>query len=161
MLDATLLQPGAALACLPQQRRQPLSQFPSLTQWSVNLTQRGRTDSRAGSTVAKAAVQDQVVMDLPVTQPTVETAQRHRPVPSTRRLQSSITDGQGRLMLKNLTKAELFDWVQQQGDLPAWYTIVAAASTTVCQKLPSRSAGLSCPVQMIDLPSVLAPVQTA
>lgn len=36
----------------------------------------------------------------------------------TGRLRSPITDAQGRLMLKNLTKSELAHWLEQQGDRP-------------------------------------------
>ena len=114
MLSAAVLVPGSAAACLPQRCRQSLSQLPSLARWNVRLT--SNIPCKATSTAADAqiGVQETAVtvtspgQKLPAFLAELQNRQ-------TGRLRSSVFDKQGRIMLKNLTRAELADWCELQG----------------------------------------------
>ena len=115
MLSAAVLQPGSALACLPQNCRQSLSQLPSFATWTVKLVHKKQV--RAAATAAQsltheAAVSAEVLAEAPQKMPAFisEIQGRHLG-----RLQSHILDKQGRIMLKNLTRAELTEWFELQG----------------------------------------------
>ena len=116
MLRAHILQPGAALASLPQHCRQPLSQLPSLKQWGLDLTRRAHTHARPHSAHVRQALA--VETEPIVREDSSDAVKQTSPLINrnpTGRLRSPITDAQGRLMLKNLTKTELEHWLEQQG----------------------------------------------
>lgn len=114
MLSTAVLLPGSAAACLPHNCRQSLSQLPSLVSWRVKLT--NSIYHRATSTAvhAQIVVQEPAVSALTPAQklPAFLAELQNR---QTGRLRSPIVDKQGRIMLKNLTKAELADWLEMQG----------------------------------------------
>ena len=114
MLSAAVLQSGSALACLPHNCRQPLSQLPSLTNWAARLTSRNSVKPAATAphaTVDKPAVTSDASDQQP---PSILVDLQSR---QTGRLKFPLLDKQGRIMLKNLTRQELADWVAQQGVL--------------------------------------------
>ncbi len=120
MLSAAVLQPGTALACLPQRCRQPLSQLPTLSQWTFELAQNNRPSARAQATSAQPLVHEQLVsagtsVVSPAQVPSVLASLQSRQLG---RLKPELVDKQGRIMLKNLTKAELVQWLEQQGTVP-------------------------------------------
>ncbi len=112
MLSTAILQPGTALAYLPQKCRQPLSQLPSLSQWTVHLARKSM--SRRQSTSGLSGLEERVTLasTSTVAQPSVLESLQGRQVG---RLKPELVDKQGRIMLKNLTKAELLMWLEQQG----------------------------------------------
>ena len=119
MLTAAVLQPGTALACLPQKFRQPVSQLPSLHQWTQGLTQTQnlRTSTRKQTACAQPVLEERGASP--------DTSQQTSPrVPSilesiqsrqVARLRPQLVDKQGRVMLKNFTKAEIVQWLVEQG----------------------------------------------
>jgi len=115
MLSTAILQPGTALACLPQKCRQPLSQLPSLSQWTLHLAQKSR--SRRQSTSALSVLEEQVTLASTSTAAQPRTASVLESVQGRQvgRLKPELVDKQGRIMLKNLTKAELLMWLEQEG----------------------------------------------
>ena len=114
MFSTAVLLPGSAAACLPHNCRQALSQLPSLASGSLKLT--SRISRRATSTAVQpqtGAQEAALAADIPVQNlPSFLVELQNR---QTGRLRSPILDKQGRLMLKNLTKAELADWFEMQG----------------------------------------------
>ena len=114
MFSTAVLLPGSAASCLPRNCRQCLSQLPSLTSWSAKLTNSISCTSGSTAVYAQAGVQGAALAaDLPVQKlPTLLTELQNR---QTGRLRSPILDKQGRIMLKNLTRAELADWFEMQG----------------------------------------------
>lgn len=114
MFSTAVLLPGSAAACLPQNCRQVVSQLPSLASWRGKLT--NSISRRATSTAvqAQSGVQEAALaadspgQNLPTFLAELQSRQ-------TGRLRSPIFDNQGRIMLKNLTRAELADWFEMQG----------------------------------------------
>ncbi|KAL3159059.1 hypothetical protein ABBQ32_011057 [Trebouxia sp. C0010 RCD-2024] len=115
MLSAAVLLPGSAAACLPHRCRQSLSQLPSLASWGLQLPnsishKATRTAVRAQNVVQDTAVSaDNPAQKLPAFLAELQNRQ-------TGRLRSPTVDQQGRIILKNLTKSELADWFEMQGE---------------------------------------------
>lgn len=114
MLSAAVLLPGSAAACLPHNCRQSLSQLPSLARWSVRLTNSIPRQAASTAVVAHTGLQEAAAaasspaQKLPAFLEELQNRQNGR-------LRSPILDKQGRIMLKNLTRAELADWFEMQG----------------------------------------------
>lgn len=141
MFSTAVLLPGSAAACLPRNCQQSLSQLPSLASWGVKLT--NTISSRAISTAvqAQAGVQEAALAADSPTQnlPTFLAELQNR---QTGRLRSPILDKHGRIMLKNLTRAELADWFEMQG-APQLHTLwkfgqVAWSDTALTQAYIER-----------------------
>lgn len=114
MLSAAAVLPGSAAACLPHRCRQSLSQLPSLASWSLQLSNSQCQRAIATAVRAETMVQDPAASAVGPAQklPAFLAELQNR---QTGQLRSPIVDQQGRLMLKNLTKAELADWFEMQG----------------------------------------------
>lgn len=114
MLSTAVLLPGSAAACLPHNCRQAVSQLPSLASWGVKLTNSISRRATSTAVYAHSGVQEAALAAASPVQnlPTLLAEMQNR---QTGRLRSLILDKQGRLMLKNLTRAELADWFEMQG----------------------------------------------
>lgn len=115
MLSAAVLQPGSALACMPQNCRQSISQLPSLVTWTEKLVSKSTVRAAAtfaGSSAQEAAVSAEVPAEAPPKMPAFLSEIQSRQLG---RLKSHILDKQGRIMLKNLTRTELTEWLELQG----------------------------------------------
>ena len=115
MLSTAILQPGTAVACLPQKCRQPLSQLPSLSQWTLLLAR--NSISGRQSTSALSVLEERVTLasTSTVAQPQITSVLESLQGRQVGRLKPELVDKHGRIMLKNLTKAELLMWLEQQG----------------------------------------------
>ena len=141
MLSTAVLQPGTALACLPQKCRQPLSQLLTLNQWTVQRPQ--RSWSRPQTTAASTSLLEEQVPtgSTSTASPSrVPSVLEHLQSRQLGRLKPSLVDKQGRIMLKNLTKPELVMWLEQQGSQCLHHSICTSSVRTQSMIVPTKAS---------------------